>query len=283
MSDPATPSLLPALSSTFSWSLSFYPQPYLNYTRKSTTGTTPSFPILNILGFTCLSLSTISFYYSPLIRSQYRARNHGLENTARFNDVMFAVHALGMSWITVSQFFWARVWGFEKRRVRVDKVIWGIVIGSFVGLGVAVVMVVVKGKDGGQDPDMWAWIDVVYGFGAVKLLVTLIKYIPQVWTNYQRQSTVGWSIYQILMDFIGGILSIAQLVLDSSVQSDWSGVTGNPVKFGLGQISILFDVIFMVQHYVLYRDARRVDEVVGESERRLLGSDEEDGFTERRT
>ena len=126
--------------------------------------------------------------------------------------------------------------------------------------------------------------DQVYGLGAIKLLVTLVKYIPQVWTNYQRQSTIGWSIYQILMDLIGGVLSIAQLIIDSSLQSDWSGLTGNPVKFGLGQISILFDVIFMVQHYILYRSVRNrsgdnIDRERSseESGRGLLTSDEEDG------
>ena len=84
------------------------------------------------------------------------------------------------------------------------------------------------------------------------------------------------------MDFVGGVLSIAQLVIDSSLQSDWSGLIGNPVKFGLGQISICFDVIFMVQHYVLYRAARKVnrdddfESTNGESGRGLLASDEEE-------
>ena len=88
----------------------------------------------------------------------------------------------------------------------------------------------------------------------MKLFVTVIKYIPQVWVNYKRKSTVGWSIYQILLDLIGGVLSILQLVIDSSLEEDWSGVTGNPVKFGLGNVSIFFDLIFIVQHYILYRD-----------------------------
>lgn len=74
--------------------------------------------------------------------------------------------------------------------------------------------------------------------------------MPQVYVNYRRKSTVGWSISQILLDFAGGILSILQLVIDASLQADWSGISGNPVKFGLGNISILFDVIFVTQHYV---------------------------------
>lgn len=78
----------------------------------------------------------------------------------------------------------------------------------------------------------------------------MIKYIPQAYVNYKRKSTVGWSISQILLDFAGGIMSILQLVIDASLQTDWSGISGNPVKFGLGNISILFDMIFMTQHYV---------------------------------
>lgn len=74
--------------------------------------------------------------------------------------------------------------------------------------------------------------------------------MPQVHVNYKRKSTTGWSIHQILLDFAGGILSILQLLIDASLQADWSGLSGNPVKLGLGNVSIMFDIIFIVQHYV---------------------------------
>lgn len=51
-----------------------------------------------------------------------------------------------------------------------------------------------------------------------------------------------------------------QLFIDSALEGDWSGITGNPVKFGLGNVSILFDVIFLVQHYALYRGATKIVE-----------------------
>ena len=76
--------------------------------------------------------------------------------------------------------------------------------------------------------------------------------------NYKAKSTAGWSIGQILLDFAGGAMSILQLIIDSSLQADWSGLTANPVKFGLGNVSIFFDVIFMVQHYILYSPSRKV-------------------------
>lgn len=34
----------------FAWSASFYPQPLLNWRRRSTTGTTVDFPLINVLG-----------------------------------------------------------------------------------------------------------------------------------------------------------------------------------------------------------------------------------------
>jgi cystinosin len=80
--------------------------------------------------------------------------------------------------------------------------------------------------------------------------------MPQVYVNYKRKSTVGWSINQILLDLIGGILSLTQLFIDSALQADWSGLTGNPVKFGLSNVSMIFDIIFITQHYILYRSAR---------------------------
>lgn len=93
----------------------------------------------------------------------------------------------------------------------------------------------------------------VYAISYVKLVVTLVKYMPQIVTNYRNRSTQGWSIAQILLDFAGGILSLAQLGIDSYLQRDWSGITGNPVKLALGNVSMFFDIIFMVQHYCLYR------------------------------
>ena len=57
---------------------------------------------------------------------------------------------------------------------------------------------------------------------------------------------------QQLLDFSGGLLSLLQLVIDSALQADWSGLTGNPIKFGLANISLLFDIVFILQHYVLY-------------------------------
>lgn len=38
-----------------------------------------------------------------------------------------------------------------------------------------------------------------------------------------------------------------QLVLDCWNTGDWSGIRGYPVKFAIGLVSVIFDVIFMFQ------------------------------------
>ena len=54
------------------------------------------------------------------------------------------------------------------------------------------------------------------------------------------------------LDFVGGILSFAQLMLEALVLHDSSLVLGDPVKLLLALISIAYDVVLMLQHFVLY-------------------------------
>jgi cystinosin len=67
----------------------------------------------------------------------------------------------------------------------------------------------------------------------------------------------------MFLDLLGSVSSLGQLFIDSSLQGSWEGVTGNPVKFGLGNISIIFDIIFMYQHYILYQVPTKDEESEG--------------------
>ena len=83
--------------------------------------------------------------------------------------------------------------------------------------------------------------------------------LAQVLLNIRRRSTVGWNVDNVILDCTGGTLSLAQLLLDAGCTGEWGDmVGGDPVKFGLGFLSIFFDVIFMVQHFVLYREPRKL-------------------------
>jgi hypothetical protein len=52
----------------------------------------------------------------------------------------------------------------------------------------------------------------------------------------------------------GGVLSIAQMFIIAFNANDWTTITGDLTKLGLGVFSMGFDLFFMLQHYVWYRD-----------------------------
>lgn len=236
---------------------------------------------LKTIGFAAYFVSNVAFYYDPTVRSQYAARHSGLTPTVQFNDITFALHGLALSIITASQYLLGQsLWGFQPSRgVRPSRVIQGISAGCI--LGVLVTYFIVAGRRGGtvgehdDDPAKeWCELDIVYAVGYVKVVVTLVKYTPQILANWRNQSTRGWSIWQILLDLAGGLLSVSQQGIDSFLQRDWSGISGNPVKFALGNASMAYDTVFIWQHYVLYRGKGEDDADDGEGERRRLLDEE---------
>ncbi|KAI9358415.1 PQ loop repeat-domain-containing protein [Pilaira anomala] len=240
------------------WSFSFYPQAILNWKRKSVQGLSIDFLYYNVVGFFCYSVFNLSFYFSKHIQDEYKERNNSKENLVRANDVMFALHAFLISLFTLIQTFIYK----RDHSQHVSKIAKYFILSAFIG-AVGLFFYIFAGHA--------MWIDLMYYLSYVKLIISLIKYIPQVWINFYRKSTVGWSIHNILLDCTGGVLSNAQLLLDAYLSGDWSGVSGNPVKLGLGLQSIAFDLIFIIQHYVLYRD--RTDKylhTVEEERRRLI-------------
>lgn len=224
------------------WSVSFYPQVISNFTRKSTQGLSTDFCALNVVGFACYAAYNLCFFFSKAIQDMYRERHGGSGITVQSNDVAFAVHAFILSSLTWFQIgYFHGIWAMVPSRVS-----GGVILLILTVLGAYMALVVMSNKT--------TWLDFLYFLSYIKLFVSLIKYTPQVILNFQRKSTQGWSIWNILLDFTGGILSVLQLVLDCSDMGDWTGITGNAAKFGLGNVSIFFDVIFMLQHYVLFRD-----------------------------
>lgn len=228
---------------------------HLAFSRPSILTATHEALTLVSSGFLAYLVSNLAFYYSPVIRNEYAARNKDHTPTVAFNDVIFAAHALLLSLITTSQYI-PGLWGFAPSlSSRPSKFITGIATGCITGV-VIVIVIIARSVSGSAHIDPrtdWCWLDAVYAIGYVKLVITLIKYTPQIVANFKNRSTKGWSIVQILLDFSGGVLSIAQLAIDSYLQGDWSGITGNPVKFALGNVSMLYDLVFFTQHYVLYR------------------------------
>lgn len=221
------------------WSISFYPQLVINYKRKSVIGLSFDFMALNFVGHTLYAIFNTCLYFVPFFQEEYFARFPRGLNPIELNDVFFSIHASFITALTVLQCFM-----YERGEQRVSDIARGI-LGIFTTILVVITILCAIGQI--------HWLDFLNTCSYIKLAITLIKYVPQAILNYRRKSTVGWSIGNILLDFTGGILSMLQMILNSYNYNDWQSIFGDPTKFGLGLFSVLFDILFIIQHYVLYR------------------------------
>ncbi|KAF4107708.1 cystinosin [Onychostoma macrolepis] len=222
------------------WSVSFYPQAYENWKRRSVVGLSFDFLALNLTGFFAYSVFNIGLFWVTYIQEEFLKKDPNGVIPVDANDVFFSLHALLLTLVYICQ---CAI--YERGGQKVSKVAMGLLaIGwtfAFVSLFVAVAQKI-------------SWLDYLYYFSYIKLGVTLVKYIPQAYMNYRRQSTEGWSIGNVLLDFTGGSFSLIQMFLQAYNNDKWKFIFGDPTKFGLGVLSIFFDVVFIVQHYCLYRN-----------------------------
>ncbi|ODQ67535.1 hypothetical protein NADFUDRAFT_49960 [Nadsonia fulvescens var. elongata DSM 6958] len=240
---------------TACWSASFYPNVVINWKTKSVEGMSLDFLHLNCLGFFSYTASSLGLYASDTVRDQYSRRHPtGIEGRynyplVRFNDIVFGAHATLLTVVLLVQLY-----GSGYRRLPAQKIShsgYSILIGSALALGLAILSVTLFGST------RWGleWLDVVNLAGSIKVMLTVCKYMPQLWWNFKRKSTRGWSILAIIFDFSGGVLSTSQLVLDGYLQDNISGVFSNVSKVGIALSTLLFDVMFIFQHYVFYADS----------------------------
>lgn len=230
------------------WTLSFYPQVWTNWRRQSVDGLSFDFTSLNFMGFVCYSIFNCTLFWDHELQDNYHNYTGSASPIVQFNDVCFGLHAVVITGVMLVQCIMAK---HGAHKVSVGTAVF---IGTCTLLAALFVLHVFVWDEQGK----WlSWLGVVYYFSYVKMVITVIKYMPQVVLNCRRRSTVGWSVWNVLLDFLGGSLSLAQLFMTCILMQDWSPLSGNPVKVGLGCISILFDTIFIVQHYLLFpeRDA----------------------------
>lgn len=91
------------------WSISFYPQIYTNFKRKSVVGLNFDFVALNIVGFVMYTIFNAGLYWIPEIEQEYFERHPRGLNPVLPNDVGFGVHAIFATLVTIIQCFFYEV------------------------------------------------------------------------------------------------------------------------------------------------------------------------------
>ncbi|XP_058062920.1 cystinosin homolog isoform X2 [Anopheles bellator] len=227
------------------WTWSFWPQIWENRARASVVGLSFDYLALNFVGHSMYAAFNCALFWSDSVQEEYLRRNPRGLIPVLANDVAFSLHAVFATSLIIGQCFF-----YERGQQKVSYIARALV--TVFGLVVLISGVLVT-------TGTYHWLDFFYNLSYIKLAITLLKYIPQAVLNYRRKTTVGWSIGNVLFDFTGGSLSMLQMLLNGYNYDDWDSIFGDRAKFGLGLFSVLFDVLFIVQHYILYRNSNYIE------------------------
>ncbi|CEF70553.2 Dehydrogenase/reductase SDR family member on chromosome X [Strongyloides ratti] len=220
------------------WSFSFYPQVFLNFKRKSVIGLNFDFLLINIIGFICYAIYNIFMFWHPIIEEQYQQKYERSLNPVLLNDVIFSIHALFISTVVIIQCFF-----FESGKQKISYTCY-VFSSILIITGITSIYLPLN--------NIINWLEYLNILSYIKMATTLSKYIPQILSNYKRKSVKGWSVGVVVCDFAGGLMANIQMILQAINTNDWTGFLGNPVKFGLGFSSMLFDIVFLIQNFYLY-------------------------------
>lgn len=158
------------------------------------------FVAMNLTGFVFYSLYNTYGYFI----------NSDQTGHVDLNDVIFAYHALFATLICIFQIW---IYPVGKNRIHTPTIIMLFLMWAFVLVYSTLTIVnndiIQQTKTVVVNPQLG-----VFSFmGYFKLCISTLKYLPQIYWNYLRKSTRGWSIFNILMDLTGGSLSFLQMLL----------------------------------------------------------------------
>ncbi|KGN58224.1 cystinosin homolog isoform X2 [Cucumis sativus] len=220
------------------WALASYPQVILNFRRKSVVGLSFDYLILNFTKQSSYLIYNATLFFSTTVQKQYFDK-YGYDQMipVALSDVFFPFHSIILILVVSVQIVF-----FDRGSQKVSKASIAILVAVWFFAGACFFMAL--------PTHSWLWL--VSIFNSIQVFMTFIKYSPQAFLNFTRKSTVGFSIGNIVLDFSGGVATLAQMSVQSVDQGSWVNFLGNIGKPLLALVSIAFDLIFFYQHFVLY-------------------------------
>ncbi|ODQ77894.1 hypothetical protein BABINDRAFT_163266 [Babjeviella inositovora NRRL Y-12698] len=122
--------------------------------------------------------------------------------------------------------------------------------------------------------DEFSYVAFIRVLSTLKMATSFFKFIPQMILNYKTKSMGGLAINGIWLDVLGNILFFIQLVMscemilearNDHISTVFDVMAENPGKVGILLVGFGFNVISIVQYYVLYANTveeERNDKVV---------------------
>lgn len=237
------------------WSVSMYPPLLLNWRRKSARAVSLDFAMLNAAGYTYLLVSMVLQFWAW---DSGEAVGESRPLVSAF-DMWYCGHGFTLNLVLLSQLLCGKqIWGFDRehtRRPRMKLVYSRILQGSlvvFALLSARFIYSIVQ--HGWVNSTTLQFCNRLY---ALKISMSLIKYLPQVKHNRDRQSVEGFSIHGVALDVTGGVASLLQLFSQLGHEQGFSGsvLMANFGKIGISMVTLLFNSVFVSQ-WLIYRVPR---------------------------
>lgn len=229
------------------WGVSFYPTLYLNYKLKTSDSISLDYIVLNILGYLCYSVSIFLQLYNQELRIQYMSFFAGRLPVLSGADLFYSIHGLILLLVLFSQIIFGNsLWKFHNERLNFKLNALSRLI--FFSFSLFVVF-------------SWCFSDPVYRFfnfvmslSYFKILISLVKNIPQAVHNHKRKTMYGVSRLQILFDFLGVLFSFTEFYLKNDLPI-LEAIDSNRGKVGITCVTFFFSSIYLFQIYIYGTDA----------------------------
>ncbi|RYQ86362.1 hypothetical protein Ahy_B10g106030 isoform A [Arachis hypogaea] len=210
----------------------------------SVVGLNFDYEILNTIKHWSYLIYNASLFFSPVIQKQYFDK-YGYQQMipVAANDVAFSTHSVVMNLVVLFQLAI-----YERGNQKFTK--YAISIVAIVCIIYSICFFIALPSHS------WLWLISI--FNSIQVCMTIIKYFPQAFMNFLRKSTDGFSIGGVLLDFSGGVFNYSQMAVQSIDQGSWVNFYGNMGKVLISLVTIVYDSILMLQHYVLYPEKKGV-------------------------
>lgn len=225
------------------WSISFYPQVYTNYVKKSAEGITLDMNIYYILGYIFYSTYLFTMYFNSKISNKYEQIFNVSTTEIDLSDIFFVTHSSILSIVLTVQYFIYR----KPNTKPLDCINKGIIL--FISYSMLLYLVISYVFIMCISSDLSTIVYYIYTCGMVNNIISCIKYLPQIVYHYKNKSIGEWNLWNTHTDIAGGIFLIAQITADAISANDSSIIYSNLTKLNLSLITIIFDIIIYIQYY----------------------------------
>ena len=223
----------------------FFPEVVWIFWRKSVQGFDKAYLIFETIDSSIYLVYTIGLFYVPTIIAAYENAHRTKVIPVFWFDVVFSVVAMGMCILLLIQYLYYADGNSEVGTS--CKVVITAVLLSILGIYLASLA--------GSISCFSAFMLVPW----MRLPIAVIKYIPQIITNYKHEDTSGLCIIMVIAEFLVGFATVVQMIIARYNYNDISLLVGNFSKFFDGLCTLIGNLVFLVQYFYWYKNNRMVD------------------------